>query len=126
MQAVQALSMPYADGIDSSALILTPIHWLGHIFGCWHQKMNRPYTRNNETYRTCMSCGARRRFNVGRYKMTGPYYYAPPSALYDSPSPIRSSSAGKELVSERAMGRWADDGGTAPIAFVRKGAGDER
>jgi hypothetical protein len=34
-----------------------------------------------------MSCGARRLFNEGRGKMTGAYYYAPLSDLYESPPP---------------------------------------
>jgi len=48
--------------------------------------MNNPFTLNDETYCTCINCGARRHFDVGRSKMTGAYYYAPPSALYDSPA----------------------------------------
>lgn len=64
--------------------IRIPINWLTHLFGCWHKKMNNPFTRNNETYRTCITCGARRHFNVERSRMTGPYYNVPPSALYDS------------------------------------------
>jgi hypothetical protein len=87
MQAIQAQLKRYAGRIDSSAPISTPNHWLTRVFGCWHQKMNNPFTLNNETYCTCMRCGARRQFSVGRCKMTGSYYYAPPSALYDSPSP---------------------------------------
>jgi len=31
-----------------------------------------------------MSCGARRQFNVERGKMTGPFYYPAPAALYDT------------------------------------------
>jgi hypothetical protein len=34
-----------------------------------------------------MSCGARRLFNVGRGRMTGAYYYAPLSVLYEPPTP---------------------------------------
>jgi hypothetical protein len=33
-----------------------------------------------------MRCGARRLFNVERGKMTGAYYYAPLSSLYESPA----------------------------------------
>jgi hypothetical protein len=60
---------------------------LNGIFGCWHQKMNYPFTRNDETYRTCLRCGARRQFNVAQSKMTGPYYFPSPAALYNSPLP---------------------------------------
>ena len=54
--------------------------------------MNNPFTLNNETYCTCMRCGARRHFNLGRSKMTGSYYYAPSSTLYDYPQPIQAFS----------------------------------
>jgi hypothetical protein len=61
--------------------------WLTRIFGCRHRNMSSPFTGGEETYRSCMSCGARRVFNEGRSKMTGPYYYAPISVLYASPLP---------------------------------------
>ena len=54
------------------------------IFRCRHAKMSAPFTRDSETYCTCMNCGARRQFNVERGKMKGSYYYPAPSALYDS------------------------------------------
>jgi hypothetical protein len=55
------------------------------MFGCWHlQKLGAPFTRDNETYRTCMRCGARRQFDVERSKHIGSYYYPPISVLYDA------------------------------------------
>ena len=45
------------------------------IFGCWHGNMSRPFSRGNETYRTCVACGARRRFDLEHWKMVGPFYY---------------------------------------------------
>ena len=69
-----------------------PIHWLTHLFGCWHKEMNQPFTLNHDTYCTCMRCGARRHFNVERSKMTGSYYYAPPSVLYDPPAPKKAGA----------------------------------
>ena len=85
MQAVQARSKQYANRIDSSALISLPIYWLTHMFGCWHlQKLGAPFTRDKETYRTCMRCGARRQFDVERSKHIGSYYYPPISVLYDA------------------------------------------
>ena len=86
MRDVQLLLMLHRDRIDSSAPVSTPNHWLTRLFGCRHLKMNNPFTLNDETYCTCINCGARRHFDVGRSKMTGAYYYAPPSALYDSPA----------------------------------------
>jgi hypothetical protein len=45
--------------------------------------MSPPFTGGEETYRSCMRCGARRLFNVERGKMTGAYYYASLSSLYE-------------------------------------------
>jgi hypothetical protein len=42
--------------------------------------MSRPFTRDNETYRVCMDCGARRSFDPVRWEMVGGYYYGKPSA----------------------------------------------
>ena len=45
------------------------------IFGCWHGNMSRPFSRGNETYRTCVACGARRRFDLEQREMVGSFYY---------------------------------------------------
>lgn len=45
------------------------------IFGCWHRDMSLPFSRDNESYRTCIACGARRRFDLERWTMVGPFYY---------------------------------------------------
>lgn len=57
------------------------------VFGCWHMNMSRPFTRGGETYRACMGCGARRRFDTGRWETVGPYYYPARPAL--SPEAVR-------------------------------------
>ena len=44
------------------------------LFGCWHRRMSLPFTRGNETYRTCVDCGARRRFDLEQWNMVGGYY----------------------------------------------------
>ena len=85
IQAIWVRLNQNATRLDSSEPVSIPMRWLTRIFGCWHGKMNSPFTQNNETYRTCMRCGARRHFNLGRSKMTGAYYYALPSVLYGSP-----------------------------------------
>ena len=54
------------------------------IFGCWHVNMSRPFGRGNETYRTCVACGARRRFDSEQWEMVGSFYYPERIfALYD-------------------------------------------
>ena len=44
------------------------------VLGCWHRHMSLPFTRGNETYRTCVDCGARRRFDLERWTMVGAFY----------------------------------------------------
>ena len=48
---------------------------LKRAFGCWHLKLSRPFTRGDETYQTCISCGARRRFDLDRWTSVGGFYY---------------------------------------------------
>jgi hypothetical protein len=48
---------------------------LTRLFGCWHTRMSRPFTRDGETYCACLGCGARRRFDLQAWRMRGPYYY---------------------------------------------------
>jgi len=45
------------------------------IFGCWHVNISLPFSRGNETYRTCVACGARRRFDLEQWEMVGSFYY---------------------------------------------------
>lgn len=50
---------------------------LGAIFGCPHKEMSRPFSRQGETYRVCISCGARRNFDGETWNSSGPYYFKP-------------------------------------------------
>ena len=76
-------------GTESSSRTPIPNGWLTRLFGCRHRNMSPPFTGGEETYRSCMRCGARRLFDVERGRMTGAYYYAPLSALYEPPSSKR-------------------------------------
>jgi len=49
----------------------------GSLFGCWHRRLSRPFTTDNETYQTCLECGARRRFDMGTFRSSGRFYYPP-------------------------------------------------
>ena len=44
-------------------------------FGCWHAHMGRSITGDGETYRACLDCGARPRFDTQTWMMHGPYYF---------------------------------------------------
>lgn len=48
---------------------------MSRIFGCWHLNMSLPFSRGNDTYRTCVACGARRRFDLEQWEMVGSFYY---------------------------------------------------
>lgn len=49
--------------------------WVGEIFGCQHKEMSRPFSRQGETFRVCITCGARRRFDAKNWNTVGPFYY---------------------------------------------------
>jgi hypothetical protein len=74
---------------DPAQRTASPNRWLTRLFGCKHRKMSPPFTGREETYCSCMNCGARRLFNVERGRMTGTYYYPPVSDLYEPPSTER-------------------------------------
>lgn len=51
--------------------------WIGEIFGCQHREMSRPFSRHGESYRVCISCGARRCFDENTWNSSGGYYFKP-------------------------------------------------
>ena len=59
------------------------IGFVGKIFGCWHKELTRPFTveRGGESYRACVECGARRRFDTKNLKTFGGFYYPPAISL---------------------------------------------
>jgi len=52
-------------------------YFIPPFFICWHRKMSRPFTRDGETYRVCLRCGIRRKFDLKRWQTTGSYYRPP-------------------------------------------------
>jgi hypothetical protein len=87
MKAIKNMAGQDGDRTASPLQTAIPNRWLTRLFGCRHRNMSPPFTRGEETYRSCMRCGARRLFSVERGKMTGAYYYAPLSSLYEPPTP---------------------------------------
>ncbi len=49
----------------------------GSIFGCWHKQLSRPFTIGKDSYRSCLSCGARKYFDIETLKAFGSFYYPP-------------------------------------------------
>jgi hypothetical protein len=45
------------------------------LVGCRHSLMSQPYTVNDQPYRTCLECGARRRFDRYTWAKLHPYYF---------------------------------------------------
>jgi hypothetical protein len=50
-------------------------NWLTRAFGCSHKDLSRPFSRHGESYRVCIACGARRRFDSQTWNSRGPFYY---------------------------------------------------
>jgi hypothetical protein len=80
MQAGQATLKQYQHEAGVNFNALTPVlsSWLTRIFGCWHREMSRPFTHDRESYRVCLDCGARRKFDASRWEMVGDFYYNAP------------------------------------------------
>jgi hypothetical protein len=55
----------------------------GKVFGCWHKALTRPFTTGRQSYRACLECGARRRFDPQTLKTLGAFYYPPPAVSAD-------------------------------------------
>ena len=47
---------------------------LSRISGCWHLKLSRPFTHERESYRACLRCGMRRKFDLKTWKSSGRFY----------------------------------------------------
>ena len=47
------------------------------LFGCWHKELSRPFTTKKSSYRACLECGARKKFDTESFETSGPFYYPP-------------------------------------------------
>lgn len=67
------------------------------IFGCRHRNLSRPFTHEDETYRTCVDCGARRQFDLGNWQMSGRFFFAAPkrASMLEGQSRRRISTAAR-------------------------------
>jgi len=59
----------------------TKIGLVVKLFGCWHKQLSRPFTNNKSSYRTCLCCGARKRFDTQNLKTFGSFYYPPAASV---------------------------------------------
>jgi hypothetical protein len=73
LETLEHYSRP--DQARVSKITLAVGRWVGELFGCQHKEMSRPFSRQGETYRVCIACGARRQFDQENWNTQGPYYY---------------------------------------------------
>ena len=52
---------------------------IAKLFGCAHKSLSRPFSHGGEGYRTCLRCGARKRFNPETMETLRGFYYPPPA-----------------------------------------------
>lgn len=52
---------------------------IGRMFGCFHRNLSRPFTRDEVSYRSCLECGARKRFDTDSLRTFRTFYYPPES-----------------------------------------------
>lgn len=69
--------------------------WLDGIFGCSHKQMSRPFSRQGETYRVCLTCGARREFVESIWEMKGPFYFGAVQTGDVVPSEVKAQRIGR-------------------------------
>jgi hypothetical protein len=54
---------------------------INRLIGCSHRDLSRPFVDGNIAYRSCLTCGARRQFNVDTFESFGKFYYPPITRL---------------------------------------------
>lgn len=47
------------------------------LFGCWHNNISRPFAEGKTAYRSCLQCGARKRFDPETLETYGSFYFPP-------------------------------------------------
>ena len=67
----------HRERISASGLFSRMANRVSQIFGCPHKEMSRPFSRQGETYRVCINCGARRQFDAQTWNSSGRHYFKP-------------------------------------------------
>jgi hypothetical protein len=50
---------------------------IASLFGCSHSRLTRPFSHGNVGYRTCLQCGARKKFDLETRTTSDAAYYPP-------------------------------------------------
>ena len=53
------------------------IGFFGRLFGCYHKNLSRPFNKGDIGYRSCLECGARKRFDSDSLRTFRSFYYPP-------------------------------------------------
>jgi len=66
-----------SSGSVSDEVFGKKIGLLGRLFGCYHKNLSRPFNKGDISYRSCLECGARKRFDSDSLRTFRSYYYPP-------------------------------------------------
>lgn len=69
-------------GLDTASLTKKIGSLMARVFGCRHAELSRPFSRDGRAYRSCVSCGAQRQFDLGNWQMQGSFYYGKPQGRH--------------------------------------------
>jgi hypothetical protein len=75
MQAIQEIHLQRSAGLSGPR---QQIGLLSSLLGCRHRELSRAFTSSGETYRACLSCGARRQFDLETWCLLGPFFFSQP------------------------------------------------
>lgn len=61
--------------IDTAQIFGKKIGLLATLFGCSHPRLSRPFSHDNVGYRTCINCGAKKKFDLETRTTSAAAYY---------------------------------------------------
>jgi hypothetical protein len=77
MQAVLSQNYVSTKNRKSDGSFGEKIGIFASLFGCWHKELSRPFTTDRVSYRACLECGARQKFDAEQLKTTRKFFYPP-------------------------------------------------
>ena len=68
-------TFPQADPYELSESYFDSLRYFAtRLCSCWHLRLSRPFTHERESYRACLRCGMRRKFDLQNWKSIGRFY----------------------------------------------------
>lgn len=77
MQEISVIQGFAGEDAPSNSVFGKKIGFFWRLFGCAHRNLSRPFTKKEIGYRSCLECGARKRFDTDSLKTFRSYYYPP-------------------------------------------------